>query len=119
MRSTANIIGAIKDCEPVEYEELRLAVLVLDSLLTFKQKHLIRLLKGGYGAELTEKMEYPDAHKDLGISKTEWNALRMDPEKYLGKSHIPGTPEFESHYKISKKILEKALAEGKEDEADD
>ena len=106
MRSTAEIISAVKDSETVDFEELRMACLVLDSLLFFAHENIKRLLDGGLGAELTKK-NFPDAHAELGISKQEYEAWRKDPVKYLGKEHIPGTQEYDQHYRISKKIFEK------------
>ena len=106
MRNTAEIIAAIKDSAPVDPEELRMACLVLDSLLFFAHGNLKRLLTGGIAAEMT-KREFPDAHADLGISKSEWEAWRKDPVEWLGAAHIPGTPEYESRYRVSKKIFEK------------
>ena len=106
MRNTAEIIAAIKDSAPVDPEELRMACLVLDSLLFFAHGNLKRLLTGGIAAEMT-KREFPDVHADLGISKSEWEAWRKDPVEWLGAAHIPGTPEYESRYRVSKKIFEK------------
>jgi len=114
MRSTAEIIIAIKDCEEVDIEELKMACLVEDALLFFAHGNIKRLLKGGIGAELT-RTEFPDAHADLGISKHEYEAMKKDPIEYLGVDHIPGTPEYNARYEISKKILKKFLkAEGSE-----
>ena len=108
MRSTAEIIIAIKDCEEVSIEELKMACLVEDALLFFAHGNIRRLLKGGIGAELTRK-EFPDAHADLGISKHEYEAMKKDQIEYLGVDHIPGTPEYNARYEISKKILKKFI----------
>lgn len=113
MRTTCEIISAIKDSAPVDPEELRMACLVLDVLLFFAHGNIKLLLAGGIGAELTRK-EFPDAHADLGISKMEYEALRKDPIEFLGPAHIPGTPEYEARYRVSKKIFEK-FVNSKED----
>ena len=109
MRSTNEIIIALKECEHVEYEELRMACLVLNNLLFFSHNNTKRLLKGGTAAEITKKMEFPDAHADLGISKTEYEATRNDPVEWLGANNIPGTPEYMERYKISKAIFNKVM----------
>ena len=109
MRSTNEIIIALKECEPVEYDELRMACLVLNSLLFFSHNNTRRLLNGGIAAEITKKMEFPDAHADLGISKTEYEAMKKDPVKWLGVDNIPGTPEYMERYKISKAIFNKVV----------
>lgn len=109
MRSTNEIIIALKECEPVEYDELRMACLVLNSLLFFSHNNIKRLLKGGTGAEITKNMEFPHAHADLGISKTEYEAMKKDPVEWLGADNIPGTPEYMERYKISKAIFNKVM----------
>lgn len=106
MRSTIEILSDVKDNADVDKEELRMALLVLDTLIFFNRNHIRRLIKGGVGAELT-KNEFPDEHAELGISEHEYNALRMDPIKYLGRDHIPGTPEWESVHRVATKIFNK------------
>ena len=108
MRTTAEILAELEDNGRPDYEELRMACLVLKSVLFFAHNDIRRLIKGGIGAELT-KQDYPGPHADLGCSVQEWRAMKMDPLEYLGPDHIPGTPEWEAHYKISKKIFEKAI----------
>lgn len=109
MRSTNEIIIALKECEPVEYDELRMVCLVLNSLLFFSHDNTRRLLNGGIAAEITKKMEFPDTHADLGISKTEYEAMKKDPVEWLGVDNIPGTPEYMERYKISKAIFNKVV----------
>lgn len=104
MRSTIEILCDVKDNVDVDKEELRMALLVLDSINFFNHNHLRRLLKGGVGAEFTAN-EFPDAYGELGISKHEYNALRMDPLKYLGEDKIPGTEAWERFHKIANNIL--------------
>ena len=109
MRSTNEIIIALKECEHVEYEELRMACLVLDSLLFFSHNNIERLLKGGIAAEITKELEFPDAYADLGISKTEYDAMKKDPVEWLGVDNIPGTIGYLERYKISKAIFNKVV----------
>ena len=111
MRSTNEIIIAIKENGPVDPEELRLACLVLESQLFFAHSNIRRLIAGGIGEEIIMQLEFPDAYGELGISKSEYDAMNMDPMEYLGPDHIPGTPEYEANYRISKKIFEKAWKE--------
>ena len=106
MRSTGEILVALEGNGRPDYEELRLTCLVLKRVLYSCHNDIKRLIKGGTGAELT-KRDYPAEHAELGISKQEWKAIRMDPKKYLTPRHIPGTQEWEKGYKISKRIFEK------------
>ena len=110
MRSTIEILCDVKDNVAVDKEELRMALLVLDSINFFNHNHLRRLLKGGVGAELTAN-EFPDAYGELGISKHEYQALRMDPIKYLGEDHIPGTASWARIHKIANNVLNTVLSE--------
>lgn len=110
MRETVEILAEIEENGRPEYEELRMACLVQKSLLYFIHQDIKRLLQGGIAAELT-RQEYPEEHAELGISKREWKALHMDPEKYLGPQNIPGTPEWADFHRIAKKVLERALRE--------
>ena len=109
MRSTNEIIIAIKENESVEPEEMRMACLVLNALLFFAHNNIERLIKGGTLAEVTKRMEFPDEYGELGVSKSEFKAMKMDPIKYLGPSNIPDTPEYERIYRVSKKIFEKIM----------
>lgn len=106
MRCTAEILSDVKDNIDVDKEELRLALLVLDSVNFFNHNRMKRLLAGGIGAKLTEQ-EFPGPHKDLGISKQEWSALKSDPYKYLTPEFIPGTEEYAKIHNIGLKLLDK------------
>ena len=110
MRSTCEIIADIKDGKEVQYEELKMACLVQQFLLFQYQNDVKNLIKGGIVAELTLSLKYSDvktSSKESGISSEYWNGIKADPVQFLGTAHIPGTPEYEKRYGISKKIFEK------------
>lgn len=115
MRCTAEILSDVKDGLEVTYEELRLAILVMDSINFFNHRRFQNLLKGGVVAEM-EKKQFPGACAQLGISKQEHNALHADPVDYLGPDHIPGTPEYEHMHQLAQKLLYKVLESTKKDE---
>ena len=104
MRSTIEILSDVKDNIDVDKEELKLALLVLDSINFFNHNHIRRLLAGGIGAELTVT-EFPGSCKDLGISKYEYDAMKMDPFEYLGEDKIPGTESWKYFHDIHTNIL--------------
>lgn len=108
MRSTNEILADVKDNIDVDKEELRMALLVLDAVNFFNHSHLRRLLQGGIGAELTTK-EFPGVCIELGVSKNEYEALKMDPIQYLGPDHIPGTEEWKQFHDVATKIFNKVL----------
>lgn len=114
MRATCEIIADIKDGKEVPYEELKLACLVMDFLLFQYKNDVKNLLKGGIAAEMTKKTWYSDpktSSEDMGISSVYWKGIKADPAEFLGPAHIPGTPEYEKRYKVSKAVFEKVMKE--------
>ena len=104
MRSTNQIIADVKDNMEVTYEELRLALLVMDGINFLNHGRFKRLLKGGYEADI-ERGNFPGACFDLGVSKHEYDAMNMDPKEYLGPEHIPGTPEYQRIHELATKLF--------------
>lgn len=112
MRATCEIIADVKDGKEVPYEELKLACIVQSFLLFQYQNDVKNLIKGGIAAELTLQGKYSDiktSSKERGISSDYWNGIKADPVKYLGPAHIPGTPEYEKRYAVSRKLYEKFM----------
>lgn len=110
MRSTVEILSDIEDGKKPDYEELYMCCLVQKSLMFFARENFKNLLKGGIMADFV-KSKFPDSYAKLGISKDEYNALKMDPYDYLSPEHIPGTPEWERLHKIATRLLKKAMKE--------
>ena len=114
MRSTCEIVADIKDGKEVTYEELKMACLVQSYLLFQYQNDVKHLLKGGIEADMTKQSWYSERKNSSaksGISSVCWKGIRADPIQFLGSAHIPGTPEYEKRYRISKKIFEKFTGE--------
>ncbi len=112
MKATCEIIADIKDGKEVSYEELKLACLVQSFLLFQYQNDVKNLIKGGIAAESTLQGKYSDiktSSRERGISSDYWKGIKADPVKYLGPAHIPGTPEYEKRYAVSKKLYEKFM----------
>lgn len=118
MRQTCEIIADLKDGKEVPYEELKMACLVQSSMLFFFKNNTKTLLKGGIEKDLLIQTEYSDSKtssKEMGIPSWYWKAEKTDPMKWLGKEHIPGTPEWEKMHKVHQKIFDKIMANHKED----
>ena len=112
MRQTCEIIADIKDGKDVPYEEMKMALLVLDAIVFQYKNDVKHLLKGGLVAESTKSMWYSDpetSSAEYGISTAYWKAIKSDPISYLGPSHIPGTEEWKRVHSINMKILDKGL----------
>lgn len=121
MRATCEIIADLKDGKEVTYEELKMACLVQSSIIFFYQQDTKNLLKGGISADLVEKMNYKDdktSSKELGYPSWYWNAIKKDPIEWLGASNIPGTPEYDKHYKLSKTLFEKFVNKNGDNQSD-
>lgn len=114
MRQTCEIIAELKDGKEVDYEELKLACLVQSYIIFQYQHDVTNLLQGGFGAELTKRMNYSDKETssvEAGISSTYWKAMKKPPADFLGPSHIPGTEEWEQMHTVHKKIYNKIMKE--------
>ena len=113
MRSTLEIICAVKECRPVTEEELRLALVVMTNMEHFVRHELHKLI------ELIQ-----DGSTSLGVRATLikdsldrlFHARKLDPVEWLGAENIPGTPEYAKRQEWALKVLgsvEKRLQEGK------
>ena len=121
MRATCEIIADLKDGKEVTYEELKMACLVQSSIIFFYQQDTKNLLKGGISADLVKKMNYKDdktSSKELGYPSWYWNTIKKDPIEWLGAYHIPGTPEYDKLYKLSKIIFEKFVNKNGDKQSD-
>ena len=110
MRATCEIIADVKDGKEVQYEELKMACLVQSFFLFQYKNYFKNMIKSGISAELTLSSKYSDvktSSKEGGISSDYWNGIKADPVQFLGSAHIPGTPEYEKRYRISKRLFEK------------
>lgn len=110
MRATCEIMADIKDGKEVLYDELKMACLVLDSVVFFYKQDTKHLLKGGVGADMVKKMNYSDkqtSSEELGMPSWYWNAIKKDPVEWLGNRNIPGTKEYDEHYKLSKSLFDR------------
>ena len=99
MRSYLDIIIDLKDGLKPDYEEVRLACLMANSLLFFADHDIERLI--GYG---TDK-EKSDLASRLTKSSYEGRffAKRKSPEEYLGNLH-PDHPDQKASMAMSEKI---------------
>ena len=78
--------------------------------------YLTALLFGAY--DLTRHSYYFDpetSSAECGISSIYWKGVKADPVEFLGPAHIPGTPEYEEMYKVSKAVLNKVMKDRKKD----
>jgi hypothetical protein len=103
MRSTRDIIVAVKEGQPVSEDELRIAVLVMSVVDAFTWRELYDLI------EVIEQDKPGQAAAKAAFAKSilerMFQAKREDPAKWLGP--LRGVAEKGRWQKISKKLLEK------------
>lgn len=110
-RSLSEIIEEVKTNKRPAYDELRYAVLALESLRWFTL------------SALRDLAEYERAHPDkVGflIHSAGWQleedfqrvkrAMRSQPKNWVGKDNDPENPEYQKFHAMAIKLAEKALA---------
>jgi len=102
MRTLNEIIRICKDGGKPTIDEARLAVCVLDALLTFETMRLMRQ---------AEKDDIALLYYQESFRRIQ-NALAKSPREYLGPEYDPDRPEVQQRRKLSKKIVSQFL--GKE-----
>ena len=107
MRTTLDIIIAVKDNEPATDEELRLALCALSGIEHFIRQDLTKLIQAirddkptGY---LKAKAEFA-----WGTIERMFTAKKKPPDQWLGPGGIPGTPENVERMKFGRKLFKAA-----------
>lgn len=111
MRTTNEIICAVKDCQPATEQELRLALCAMESIKFFVYYELANII------DAVEKDTSPKALKFRAKSafrllEDMFQAAKTPPDKWLGPAHTPGTPENKEQVRMARVIFKKAT--GKE-----
>lgn len=105
MRTTLEIIIAVKECQPVTEEEMKLALLAMSGIEHFIKKELMDLIQAIREDKPTVKMK---AEFAWGTVERMWNAAKKPPDEWLGPDNIPGSPEFAARLKWGKALFKKA-----------
>lgn len=108
MRTTLQIIIAVKDCEPVTEEELRLALCALSGIEHFIRTDLEKLIDTVLNKERLAKFQ---AEFAKGTIERMFNAIKKPPDEWLGPGNIPGTPENNERMRWAKAVYKKATGE--------
>ena len=107
MRTTNQIICAVKDCQPVMEDELCLALLAMESIEFFVQDelgNLIEAIEKGQSPTLL-RLRAKNAFKTI---ESMFRARKTEPDKWLGPAHTPGTPEHSAGVRMAKAVFKKA-----------
>lgn len=108
MRSTLEIILAVKGQQPATDEELRLAVVALSAMETMDQMSMRKLAEAVQDGKPTAKFLAGCALREAEIR---FKSMKMPVDQYLGPSNIPGTPENTANVKMAKAIFKKATGQ--------
>jgi hypothetical protein len=107
MRTTLEIIIAVKDNQPVTEQELKLALLAMSSIEHFVQGQLdalIEAVESGKSAKLRAALAKQ-------MRETMFRAKKSDPEKWLGPENIPGNPKHDERLRWAKRLFKKVTGE--------
>lgn len=107
MKTTLETIRAVKECEQVTEEELRLSLCALSAIEHFLREDLIRLIEAIREGKPTHLLKMK-AEFAQGTIDRMFTALKTPPDKWLGPNNIPGTPENNERMRIAKNIFKKA-----------
>jgi hypothetical protein len=108
MRSTLEIIIAVKESQPATEEELRLALLVMSSIDHFVRHDLHELAEAVEAGRLSATWRAKEA---MGTLERMFHARKQDPREWLGPDNIPGNPAYEQRYRAAMRLLEKVEQE--------
>jgi hypothetical protein len=109
MRSTKDIIVAVKESQPATPDELRMALLVMSAVDGFTWRELYDLIEAVESDLDQAKMKATFAK---GILERMYQARKEDPETWLAPDHMPGTADRDRWSRIGKKLLETIEGKG-------
>lgn len=104
MRSTLDIIIAVKESQSVTEEELRLALVVMSNAQHFVRRELQQLIDAAEkGKDLAFRVHF--AKETI---ESVFKAMKRDPAEWLGPANTPGTPEYERQMTMAKNVFKRA-----------
>lgn len=104
MRKLYDIIEDVKDNKKPDYEELRYALLVYESMFILEHRRLRE--------ELISEKETPEFIKELQLRNSFEmfkTALNKSPKEFLGWNNDPENPEYQRFRKASIKLLDRLI----------
>lgn len=105
------VIDAVKNGERPEYDDLRYAVCAMDALMTF-DRWALQQLAGREGSKVFDHGPMYQLEENFNRVK---RAMAVPPKEYVGKNNDPDNPEVQERRSISKKIIDKAMKNTKDE----
>lgn len=110
MRSTIEIIIAVKESQPVTEEELKLALCAMSGIHHHLQESLRKIIEE-IRAEKPAPLLKMKADFEYGTLERLWNGIKMPADEFLGPGNTPGNPEHARRMEMGKRIYKKATGE--------
>jgi hypothetical protein len=104
MRSTKDIITAVKESQPVTQDDLRMALLVMSTVDGFTWRELYDLIEAVQSDPEQARMKAAFAK---GILERMYRAKKEDPETWLGPEQTPGAAAHDRWQQIGRRLLER------------
>lgn len=112
LRTLSEIIEAVKSNAEVSEEELRLAIVAQDFLMSFDHRALMSLRE----AEIHKKTPIFASSADFQFKerfRRLKNAMGKDPKSYLGVHNLPESPEYQKRRAISMAVVNSVMTNQK------
>ena len=110
MRSTNEIIIAVKECQPVTEDELKLALCAMSGIQYYLKRSLEKILSDIEDGKPEAMLKYR-AGFEKGTLDVVFNAIKMPPDEFLGPGNTPGNPEHKRRLEMGKRIFKKATGQ--------
>ena len=107
------IIQSIKLNKPVDTEDMKYAILMLDALWFFEKQSIRDLADAKRGDRLAILNGDP-LHKEKESFRRTKTALDKNPKEWLGWNNDPENPDYQKRIEIGNKILEKIMNKQKD-----
>ena len=107
MRTTNQIICAVKECQPATEEELRLALTALSAIEWTIKDTLQGMIDSIRAGQPMRALQFRSACAQDTLSGM-FHAIKSAPDVWLGANHTPGTPEQREGMRIAKAVVKKA-----------
>lgn len=106
MRTTSEIIAAVRNCEPVTDEEMRMCIAALANVEWFLRSSLQKLVDAlDTKGPAQQRLRADSARATL---ESMHRGMRTPVDRWLGPHNIPGTPEYTARISGAKALLKKA-----------
>jgi hypothetical protein len=110
MRTTLQIILAVKECEPVTEEELKLALCAMSGIEHFLNQSLKKLIQSIREGKPEARLKMQAEFEWRTIERM-FKAIKTPPDEWLGPGNTPGTEENRERMAWAKKVFKKATGE--------